>query len=100
MSVPMECLFNREEWLELAISTLSEYPKQKTAWGILRWYLSTEYGELSNEELLKEASQLQAAWMLRNLVDAGSMEFNYETQRYRLTAEGREMRAALARLKG
>lgn len=93
----MACIFNRQEWLEVAISTLDEYPKQRAAWGILRWYLSTEYDELSEEVLLEKASQLHIAWKLRKMVDAGLVEFDFERNLYRPTSEGREIGDALRR---
>ncbi len=47
MFAPEECL-TKEQWLELALTRLSEYPKEKTPWDILRWYIASEYGEERN----------------------------------------------------
>ncbi|MDZ4850159.1 MAG: hypothetical protein SGI77_12815 [Pirellulaceae bacterium] len=97
MSVTLEMILNQEEWLELALSTLDEYPKQKTAWGILRWYVTSENGELEENEFLRQARLLHAAWKMRRMIEAGLVEFDFERQVYLRTSEGEEIGEALRR---
>jgi hypothetical protein len=91
-------MLNQEEMLELSLSTLEEYPKHQAAWGILRWYATSDDSDQTDEVLDKRVNEIRVAWKLKRMVEAGLMEYDFDKKTYRLTAEGIEIGEALRRL--
>lgn len=94
MFAPEECL-NKEQWLELAFSRLSEYPKEKTSWAILRWYVALEFGEQDESQVMTIIDELYSGWIARNMCDKGLLEYDFEKKNYRVTQLGQKLREGM-----
>jgi hypothetical protein len=94
----MALIYSAEQWLELSLMTLDEYPRHKVAWRILEWYLTLQNGEISRDELIQMGSDLHVAWKVRQMVTNGLLEYDFEKEVYRRSSEGIKLTEALNQL--